>query len=127
MAKNTDIYNDQYLTEDEDDSDNEKVDNFYKFISTQAQHNDAFNEYLDDIGLDAKNDMPDLSEQHMQKIYQLLDVNGKKTMKTQFMTNIRNIVGNQDFKLVGGARKSKRKLRKTRKTRKNKTRILRKK
>jgi hypothetical protein len=127
MAKNTDIYNDQYLTEDEDDSDNEKVDNFYKFISTQAQHNDALNDYLDEIGVDAKSDMSDLSENNMQQIYNRLNEKDKNTMNTQFMKNIRKIVNRPNFTLAGGARKSKRKLRKTRKTRKNKTRILRKK
>ena len=126
MAKNTDIYNDQYLTEDEN-SDDERSDNFYKFISGQVKNNDALNEFFDDIGVDAKSDMPDLSEQHMQKIYQLLDVNGKKTMKTQYIKNIRTLLNRPNFKLVGGARKSKRKLKKTRKTRKNRTRILRKK
>ena len=126
MAKNTDIYNDQYLTEDEN-SDDERSDNFYNFISGEAQRNDAVKDYLFGIGFYEKNDMPDLTEQHMQEIYKLLDIKEKNTMKTQYIQNIRKIVRNRDFKLVGGARKSKRKLKKTRKTRKNRTRILRKK
>ena len=126
MAKNTDIYNDQYLTEDEN-SDDERSDNFYKFISTQAQQNDALNDYLDEIGVDAKSDMSDLSENNMQQIYNRLNEKDKNTMKTQFMKNIRKLINRPNFTLAGGARKSKRKLRKTRKTRKNKTRILRKK
>lgn len=126
MAQNTPIYKNNELTDDEN-SDDERSDNFYKFISTQAQHNDALNEYLDDIGLDAKNDMPDLSPENMQKIYNLLDIKEKNTMKTQYLKNIRKLINSPNFRLDGGARKSKRKLRKTRKTRKNKTRILRKK
>jgi len=126
MAKNTDIYNDQYLTEDEN-SDDERSDNFYKFISTQAQQNVALNDYLDEIGVDAKSDMSDLSENNMQQIYNRLNEKDKNTMKTQFMKNIRKLINRPNFTLAGGARKSKRKLRKTRKTRKNKTRILRKK
>jgi len=126
MAKNTDIYNDQYLTEDEN-SDDERSDNFYKFISTQAQQNVALNDYLDEIGVDTKSDMSDLSENNMQQIYNRLNEKDKNTMKTQFMKNIRKLINRPNFTLAGGARKSKRKLRKTRKTRKNKTRILRKK
>jgi hypothetical protein len=57
----------------------------------------------------------------------LLDIKEKNTMKTQYIQNIRKIVRNRDFKLVGGARKSKKSLKKNRKTRKNRTRILRKK
>ena len=126
MAQNTPIYKNNELTDDEN-SDDERSDNFYKFISTQAQDNDALNEYLDEIGVDAKSDMSDLSENNMQQIYKLLDIKDKNTMKTQFMKNIRKLINRPNFTLAGGARKSKRKLRKTRKTRKNKTRILRKK
>ena len=130
MAQNTPIHKNNELTDDEDDSDNEKVDNFYKFISTQAQQNVALNDYLDEIGVDAKSDMSDLSENNMQQIYNRLNEKDKNTMKTQFMKNIRKLINRPNFTLAGGARKSKRKLRKTRKTRKtrkNKTRILRKK
>jgi hypothetical protein len=126
MAQNTPIYKNNELTDDEN-SDDERSDNFYKFISTQAQDNDALNNYLDEIGVDAKSDMSDLSENNMQQIYKLLDIKDKNTMKTQFMKNIRKLINRPNFTLAGGARKSKRKLRKTRKTRKNKTRILRKK
>jgi hypothetical protein len=125
MAGKTPINND-YLTEDEN-SDDENIGNFYKFISGEAQRNNALDEYLDHIGLDEEFGINFLTEQHMKQIYKLLDVNEKQTMKTQFMKNIRNIVGNQRFRLEGGARKSKKSLKKTRKTRKNRTRILRKK
>ena len=126
MAQNTPIYKNDELTDDEN-SDDEKSDNFYKFISTQAQQNRALNNYLFEIGFYEKSDMPDLSENNMQQIYKLLDIKEKNTMKTQFMKNIRKLINSPNFRLDGGARKSKRKLRKTRKTRKNKTRILRKK
>ena len=126
MAQNTPIYENNELTDDEN-SDDERSDNFYKFISTQAQHNNALNDYLDEIGVDAKSDMSDLSENNMQQIYNRLNEKDKNTMKTQFMKNIRKLINRPNFTLAGGARKSKRKLRKTRKTRKNKTRILRKK
>lgn len=126
MAQNTPIYKNNELTDDEN-SDDERSDNFYKFISTQAQDNDALNNYLDEIGVDAKSDMSDLSENNMQQIYKLLNIKDKNTMNTQYLKNIRKIVNRPNFTLEGGARKSKRKLRKTRKTRKNKTRILRKK
>lgn len=126
MAQNTPIYKNNELTDDEN-SDDERSDNFYKFISTQAQQNVALNDYLDEIGVDAKSDMSDLSENNMQQIYKRLNEKDKNTMKTQFMKNIRKLINSPDFKLEGGARKSKRKLKKNRKTRKNRTRILRKK
>lgn len=126
MAQNTPIYKNNELTDDEN-SDDEQSDNFYKFISTQAQQNVALNDYLDEIGVDAKSDMSDLSENNMEQIYKRLNEKYKNTMKTQIMKNIRKLIKSPNFTLAGGARKSKRKLKKTRKTRKNRTRILRKK
>jgi hypothetical protein len=120
MAENTDIYRYDCLTEEEDDSDNERTENFYKFISgkIKLKKYEALNDYLFHIGWDDKIGTHFLTEEHMQRIYDLLDKSGKKTMKRNYLKNIRKITQNPDFNFVGGARKSKRKPKKTRKSRK---------
>ena len=124
MAENTDIYKYNYLTEEEDDSENERTDNFYKFISgrIKLKKYKPLNDYLFEIGWDDKIGTHFLTETHMQRIYDLLDNKDKNTMKGNYLKNIRKITQNPDFNFVGGARKSKRKARKSRKTRKTRRR-----
>jgi hypothetical protein len=120
MAENTEIYRYDCLTEEEYDSDDYNIENFYKFISGKIQQKKykALNDYLDEIGLDDKIGIHFLTEEHMQHIYDLLGPSGKVTMKHNYLKNIRKITQNPDFNFVGGARKSKRKPKKTRKSRK---------
>jgi hypothetical protein len=120
MAENTDIYNDNALTENEDDSDNENIVNFYKFISgkIKLKKYKPLNDYLFEIGWDDKIGTDFLTEAHMQHIYDLLDEKGKTTMKRNYLKHIRKIVENPDFNFVGGARKTNRKPKKTKKSRK---------
>ena len=120
MAENTDIYNYDCLTEEEDDSDDYNIENFYKFISgiIKLKKYKPLNDYLYAIGWDDKIGTHFLTETHMQRIYDLLDNKDKNTMKDNYLKNIRKIIQNQGFNFVGGARKSKRKAKKTRKSRK---------
>lgn len=120
MAENTDIYKYDYLTEEEDDSDDERTDNFYKFISgrIKLKKYKPLNDYLFEIGWDDKIGTDFLTETHMQRIYDLLNKSDQDDMKHNYLKNIRKITQNPDFNFVGGARKSKRKPKKARKSRK---------
>lgn len=98
--KNTSIYNEQYLTENEETSDDEKYINFYSFISTKITTNLELMNYLWNLGWFEKNDIIFLEENWIQHIYELLDEKGKITMEKNYLRNIRKIINNANFNFI---------------------------
>ena len=125
---NEPIANDEYLTEEEEDSQDNTYINFYKFISTQTRTNVDLKNYLFDIGFFEKTDTTFLDEGMIRNIYILLDKKGKDIMKNNYIHTIRKITGEQNINWMGGKRrkslrKRKSKRRKSlRKRRSNKSR-----
>ena len=80
------IFNDEYLTEIEDDSEvDSEYTNFYNFISTQARTNTELANYLFDLGWLEKLDTYVLEGSWIQEMYQLLGPEAKKTMKKNYL------------------------------------------
>ena len=112
------IFNDEYLTDEEEDSqDNGECRNFYNFISTQARTNTELANYLYiDLGWSDKSETCLLEASWIQEMYELLGPEAKKTMKNNYLSEIRKITRNPSFNLVGGfRRKSKKYLKKSKK------------
>ena len=108
-----------YLTEDEDDDENENYDklkNFSKFIQTQSQRNTGLSDYLNMLGWAEESDTQYLDGAHFIDIYILLTPKAKNTMKKNYMPALKHIAGN-DFELAeerrGGRKRKSRKSRKT--------------
>lgn len=94
------MFNDEYLTDVEDDSeDDSEYTNFYNFISTQARTNTELANYLFVIGWIEKVDTYLLDTMDIQQIYQLLDPESKKTMKNNYLRELRKIIQNPNFNL----------------------------
>ena len=94
------IFNDEYLTDVEDDSENDcEYTNFYNFISTQARTNTDLANYLFEIGWIEKADTYLLDTMDIQQIYQLLSPESKKTMKNNYLRELRKIIQNPNFNL----------------------------
>ena len=95
------IFNDEYLTEIEDDSEvDSEYTNFYNFISTQARTNTELANYLFDLGWLEKLDTYVLEGSWIQEMYQLLGPEAKKTMKKNYLRELRKITQNPNFNLV---------------------------
>jgi hypothetical protein len=94
------IFNDEHLTDVEDDSENDcEYTNFYNFISTQARTNADLANYLFEIGWIEKADTYLLDTMDIQQIYQLLSPESKKTMKNNYLRELRKIIQNPNFNL----------------------------
>ena len=94
------IFNDEYLTDVEDDSeDDSEYTNFYNFITTQARSNIELANYLFEIGWIEKADTYLLDTMDIQQIYLLLGPQAKKTMKNNYLRELRKIVQNPSFNL----------------------------
>jgi hypothetical protein len=91
------IHTDEYLTEDEDNSEDEEYFNFYKFISSESRKNIALRIYLFDIGWFEKNDTIYLDMVLIQDIYDLLDEKTKKIINDNYLRDIRKITNNIHF------------------------------
>jgi hypothetical protein len=95
-----------YLTESEDESDDETSMNFYKFICTQSQRNNVLRTYLWDVGFFDPEDFiivfPSLPEVP-QEIYDLLDKSGKRTMKYQYLSDVRKLTKIPTFTFIDHA------------------------
>ena len=118
-------YYDDYLTEDEDDDENENYDklkNFSTFIKTQLKRNTGLRDYLNMLGWDDAKDTQYFDGAHLIDIYILLTPKAKNTMKNNYMPALKHISGN-DFELAeerrGGRKRKSRKSKKTRKMRKS--------
>jgi hypothetical protein len=87
ISNNTnDIYNDEYLTEEEDNSEEKDYGNFYKFLITQLKNNLQLKNYLYNVlGLIEKEDLVYLDANDIQDIYNLLNENGKLIMKKNYL------------------------------------------
>ena len=85
------IHTDEYLTEEEDNSEDESYFNFYKFISSEARKNIELRIYLFDIGWVEKDETVYLDVNIIQDIYDLLDEKRKKTMNDNYLRDIRKI------------------------------------
>jgi hypothetical protein len=104
------IFNDEYLTDEEEDSQHsDECRNFYNFISTQARTNPELANYLYDLGWSDKSETCLLEASWIQEMYELLGPEAKKTMKNNYLSEIRKITRNPSFNLVGGFRRKTRK------------------
>ena len=91
------IHTDEYLTEEEDNSEDEEYFNFYKFISSEARKNMELRIYLFDIGWVEKDETVYLDVNIIQDIYDLLDEKRKKTMNDNYLRDIRKITNILQF------------------------------
>ena len=98
--ENTEIYNEYYLTEEEDDSDDDKYINLYKFISTELRKNLVLKNYLFDIGWFEKEDIIFLETDMIIRIYNLLDETKKIIMKKNYLRDIKKITNNSNFNFI---------------------------
>jgi len=94
------IFNEELLTDIEEDSKDKENKNFYNFISTKSQTNQNLKQYIDDIGLYELEDFIYLDMIMIQNIYLLLDNNDKSQMKN-YLPEIRKIINNQNFNFIG--------------------------
>ena len=97
---NVPMFNDEYLTDVEDDTQDSEYTNFYNFISTQARINTELANYLFDLGWLEKLDTYVLEGSWIQEMYQLLGPQAKKTMKNNYLRGLRKIIQNPNFHLV---------------------------
>jgi hypothetical protein len=98
--ENTEIYNEYYLTEEEDDSDDDKYINLYKFISTELRKNLVLKNYLFDIGWFEKEDIILLESEWIIDIYNLLDEKKKIIMQKNYLRDIKKITNNYNFNFI---------------------------
>ena len=91
------INTDEYLTEDEDNSEDEEYFNFYKCISTESRKNMELRIYLFDIGWFEKNETIYLDTELIQNIYNLLNEKTKKIINDNYLRDIRKITKNLHF------------------------------
>lgn len=96
----TEIYNEHYLTEEEDDSEDEKYINFYNFISTEVRTNTVLMNYLFEIGWFEKEEIIFLDSNFIQYIYDLLDNKKKIIMNRNYLRDIRKIINNSNFNFI---------------------------
>ena len=94
------MFNDEYLTDVEEDSQDSKYTNFYNFISTQSYSNPKLANYLFELGWYEKVDTKFLYPIEIQEMYQLLSPEAKKTMKNNYLREFRKITKNSSFNLV---------------------------
>lgn len=98
--ENTEICNEHYLTEEEDDSDDDKYINLYKFISTEVRRNLALKNYLFDIGWFEKEDIILLESDWILYIYNLLDKKKKIIMQKNYLRDLKKITNNYNFNFI---------------------------
>jgi hypothetical protein len=91
------IYKEEYLTEEEENSEDEKYINLYIFISTKIKTNIALMNYLFEIGWYEKEDIILLNTDLIQHMYNLLDKKDQITMKKNYLRDIRKITNNYNF------------------------------
>jgi hypothetical protein len=96
----TEIYNDDYLTEEEENSDDDKYINLYKFISTELRKNSALKNYLFQLGWFEKEDIILLESDWILYIYNLLDEKKKIIMKKNYLRDIKKITNNSNFNFI---------------------------
>lgn len=101
---NYEIFNEESLTEEEQDSADIKYHNLYKFISTESNKNTVLKNYIFELGWSEKSDTYLLDIDMINNMYNLLDKDGKNKMKN-YLREIRKITGNPNFNFVGGKRK----------------------
>ena len=94
------IYQEEYLTEEEENSDDEKYINLYNFISTKVKINIALMNYLWEIGWYEKEEIILLEVDIIEQIYYLLDEKDKITMKKNYLRDIRKIINNSSFNFI---------------------------
>jgi hypothetical protein len=100
------IKSEECLTETEDDGDEDEYINFYKFLSTHIQQNNRLMVYFWDLGVYDPRDLEFLEEYPdvIGEIYKLLDTNGKRTMRHQYLREIRILtkIATFDFHEIDG-------------------------
>jgi hypothetical protein len=98
--ENTEIYNEDYLTEEEDNSDDDKYINLYKFISTELRKNSALKNYLFQLGWFEREDIILLESHWILYMYNLLDEKKKIIMKKNYLRDIKKITNNSNFNFI---------------------------
>jgi hypothetical protein len=98
----THIGSNPFLTDTEDsdeDDDDDLYINVYTFFCSQSQQNDVLREYFWEVGLFTLSDMGYLQSlpEIIQEIYNRLDVVSKKTMNTQYLKKIRQLIKQPKF------------------------------
>jgi hypothetical protein len=101
--ENYKIFNEESLTEEEEDSIDIKYHNLYKFISTESNKNPRLKNYIFELGWSEKSYTDLLDVDMIENMYNLLDEESKQKMKN-YLREIRKITGNPNFNFVGGKR-----------------------